>query len=488
MGSSASLKTVSGVSRLSKLSVEDEVMYNSTKSAYRAVSKGKKSPNGLPVEQFFDDYKLLPDTLGRGQYGEVRLSQRKEDLELFAVKIVLKKNLEAEKDLDDHRRECEILGSLDHDNIVKLQGFYEDQTFFYMVMEYCPEGELCERLTDLVDFSERESRDIILTLVYTLLYCQKKGIAHRDIKPSNILLRKKLNHLPSTRNRITRFREATRTFDIVLADWGFAAKSSENGYETTCGSPLFVAPEIINEVPYNYKCDIWSLGVLCFLMVSGGVRPFLGKSTDEYIANVLKGDYKFRPKSVWAESPECMEFIKRCLVLDPSKRATYEELLNMRWFKQEGQSSKSIINMSEMKLYNSTRQIMKDKKFHESLDAFKSMMTDLNEEVKLPETKNKKTLSMYLDATVLTQFYTHPELITKKEQDFQMKVEKAKRKVNKVRKKKHGRRRHKNLEELPIKLTIPDADKILMAPTSMDQIRARAALNTVYFKNIDDNL
>lgn len=385
---------------------------------------------GLSLDKFFEDYELLPDVLGRGSYAEVRLAHLKgEDYEneadrkKVAVKIMRKSELD-ERDLEDVRREVEILKSLDHENIVKVFDYYEDHRFVYVVMEYLSGGELYRNIDQLEDFTEKDTRDIMLTLIHALLYCKDRGIAHRDIKPENILLRKRIfnkskrqkgKHKKET-HQLTSFKEAKRKYEIALADFGFAIQvgkkeGTANAMETQCGTPLFIAPEIIDKKKYNYKCDVWSLGVVCYMLLSGGNLPFPARSIDELYKNVLKGDWGFFPPQCWDKvSKYGKDFMKRLLVLNPSKRANYEELLHHPWFKDHS-GKKEVrtdnIDFSALKRFNMRRKMLKALKAKQAADAFKDLMEDYE---KLQETD--MNLKKYLEVTSLNVFYKSPDLET----------------------------------------------------------------------------
>lgn len=377
---------------------------------------------GQSIERFFELYDLLPDVLGRGSYAEVRLARYKEGEkagELAAVKIMRKDEMD-DRDLQDVRREVEILKSLNHENIVKVFEYFENSRFVYVVMEYLSGGELYRNIDQLADFTESDTRDIMLTLIHALLYCKEKGIAHRDIKPENILLRQKLFKSKRKKNKPARpvsFKEAKRKYEIALADFGFAIQVGPNkkqdghAIETQCGTPLFIAPEIIRQDKYNYKCDVWSLGIVCYMLLSGGNLPFPAQNVDQLYEKVLACEWGFYPPNCWDKvSKFGKDFMRRLLVLDPAKRASYEELLKHPWFKDhtgKNQVRAENIDFSPMKRFNMRRKMLKALKAKQAADAFKDLMEDYER-----SRATDPVMEKYMAVTSLNEFYQNPNIET----------------------------------------------------------------------------
>jgi serine/threonine protein kinase len=175
----------------------------------------------------------LGEELGRGGYSVVKLATNKISAEQVAVKIVSRIGLpdEDEKSL---RQEACILKSLQHPNIIKIIEFIEEPNNFYLVLEYIEGGELFDRIVDKVVYSEREARDVVNTLLSAIKYCHNKNVVHRDLKPENLLLKSRNND-----------------WDLRVADFGFAVIANGNSITDSCGTPSYIAPEIISNIPYG---------------------------------------------------------------------------------------------------------------------------------------------------------------------------------------------------------------------------------------------
>jgi len=144
-----------------------------------------------------------------------------------------------------------IISKLQHPHVVKYFDFTQDRSHYYIVLEVVAGGELFDRIVQRVYYSEKEARDLVWVLLDVLHHIHGKRIAHRDLKPENLLLK-------STHN----------DHDIKLADFGFATEAKKPMREL-CGTPAYVAPEIINEKPYGLEVDMWSCGVIVFILLGG---------------------------------------------------------------------------------------------------------------------------------------------------------------------------------------------------------------------------
>ena len=146
--------------------------------------------------------------------------------------------------------------SVDHPNIVKLYDFFDEKRYYYMAIELMEGGELFERIVKKTFYNEKEARDLIRILLDALAYLHHRHIVHRDLKPENLLLKSPYND-----------------FDIKLADFGFAKKVNGKSLDTQCGTPGYVAPEILKGAKYGTEVDMWSCGVIVYILL-GGYPPF----------------------------------------------------------------------------------------------------------------------------------------------------------------------------------------------------------------------
>ena len=241
---------------------------------------------------------LLGETLGQGAFGTVRKAIHKLTNQERAIKI-LKKRQQDERKLF---LEVNILSKLAHPNIMEIYEFYEDKANFYIVSELCKGGELFDAMTEKGAFKEAEACPIMLQLVSAICYSHSNNIVHRDLKPENIMI-DNVGNTPM----------------IKLIDWGGARYFSKNKKMSTIkGTPYYIAPEVIKEV-YDEKCDIWSLGVIFYVLLCG-YPPFNGDTDIEIIQNVQKGKFIF-PEEEWGIiSKEAKDLIKKMLTYEPSKR------------------------------------------------------------------------------------------------------------------------------------------------------------------------
>ena len=214
-------------------------------------------------------------------------------------------------------RELDILRKLDHPNIIKLYEIYADEDYFYFVLEYCSGGELLQYLISKnAHLGEFETIKIMSEIFKAIGYLHENKICHRDLKLENFL-----------------FDHAGVDAHIKLIDFGLAKQNFDlkAGLKSIVGSPNFIAPEILNKQEYDYKCDIWSLGVIIFILLSGD-PPFQGENNFETFNRIKKGHFSFDGKEWKKITNEGKDLIKKLLVLEPNKRITITEALKHAWF------------------------------------------------------------------------------------------------------------------------------------------------------------
>jgi calcium-dependent protein kinase len=262
--------------------------------------------------------------LGTGYYGTVKLAIPKNDLQRkYAVKSIDKTKLSQEK-LEKISREIEILSSVDHPNIVKYYETYNDEQFFHIVMEYCTGGELFERIINKKYFTETEASAVIYKIASAIAHCHACGIVHRDLKPENIL-----------------YESMAEYSDIKIIDFGLSRKFTPEHSElhSIVGSPYYVAPEVL-EGKYEMQCDIWSLGVLMYVLLSGS-PPFYSDNKIELYYKIRNEQPSFASKIWQSVSQEAIDLIKDMLNKYPKKRPKANKILEYSWFKltMDGQYS-----------------------------------------------------------------------------------------------------------------------------------------------------
>jgi serine/threonine protein kinase len=213
--------------------------------------------------------------------------------------------------------EIELLKSLSHANIVQLYETLEDSNTIYLIMELINGSDLFDISDILGTLRPASVASMLSSLLNALNYLHSRGIIHHDIKPENIII----DYAHNT---------------LKLTDFGSAKHISKSSEGAVGGTLNYMAPEVLmNMRGAKHVCDkavdIWSIGVLAYLLISG-VHPFESKKSHENILNrIIAGKYKFEGH-VWDKVPkECKNFIKRCLIVDPKKRATIVDLLKHPW-------------------------------------------------------------------------------------------------------------------------------------------------------------
>jgi calcium/calmodulin-dependent protein kinase I len=257
----------------------------------------------------------------------------------YACKIVTKTGLMAE-DEDALRSEVAILKSITSPYIVECIDFLEDDKKIYLALELCVGGELLDRIVKKTSYTEAEARLAAHTLLLAVKACHDVMVCHRDLKPENLLL---VNSVDDA--------------DMKLADFGFAAVCIDDKCLTEqCGTPTYVAPEILRGTPYGVPSDMWSVGVICFVLLSG-CPPFYAESEKALFRKIKNGHYDFDPS--WdSVSPEAKDLIERLLVVNPDNRMSCDEALNHPWLKKSDKelASHSLASqLVQLRSYNAHR-------------------------------------------------------------------------------------------------------------------------------------
>ena len=256
--------------------------------------------------------------LGEGGYGQVYLVRHKKMGLLRAMKVIPVNSQNEEEKTDE---EIELLKQLDHPNIVKLFEYFSDKEKYYLITEYCKGGDLFELIKKKKKFSELSAACIMYQIFRVLIYCHNTHhLIHRDIKPENIVVFRQNN-------------ADDDLYDVKLIDFGIS--KIFNKLETTNdnkvkGSLNYIAPEVLKH-KYDEKCDIWSCGVILYILVIGKY-PFIGKDKNEILNNIEHGNYSFPDGFVEKSSPEIRDLIQQCLQVNPSVRISAKKALNHPFF------------------------------------------------------------------------------------------------------------------------------------------------------------
>ncbi|XP_025864093.2 serine/threonine-protein kinase 33 isoform X1 [Vulpes vulpes] len=290
--------------------------------------------NGAAIQEFYTFGRIL----GQGSFGMVIEAIDKETETKWAIKKVNKDKAgsSAVKLLE---REVNILKSVKHKHIIHLEQVFETPKKMYLVMELCEDGELKEILDRKGHFSENETRWIIQSLASAIAYLHSKDIVHRDLKLENIMVKSSFTDDNNEMN-----------LNIKVTDFGLAVKKhgrSEAMLQTTCGTPIYMAPEVINAHDYSQQCDIWSIGVIMYTLLCGE-PPFLATSEEKLFELIRKGELHFEDP-LWDSISDCAKSVlKQLMKVDPAHRITAKELLDNQWITGNMLSSARPTNVLEM--------------------------------------------------------------------------------------------------------------------------------------------
>ncbi|GAB2295788.1 Calcium-dependent protein kinase 25, variant 2 [Dionaea muscipula] len=265
-----------------------------------------------------DDY-TLGKKLGHGQFGTTFLSVEKTTGKEYACKSIAKRKLVTKEDVEDVRREVEIMHHLaGHPNVISIKAAYEDAVAVHFVMELCAGGELFDRIVKRGHYTERKAADLARTIVSVVEACHSLGVMHRDLKPENFLFVNEKEDSP------------LKTIDFGLSIFF----KPGDIFNDVVGSPYYVAPEVLRK-RYGPEADVWSAGVIIYILLSG-VPPFWAETEEAIFEEVLHGDLDFSSDPWPNISDGAKDLVRRMLVRDPKKRLTAHEVLCHPWIMTDG--------------------------------------------------------------------------------------------------------------------------------------------------------
>ncbi|XP_010251583.1 PREDICTED: calcium-dependent protein kinase 1-like [Nelumbo nucifera] len=299
---------------------------------------------GRPMEDVRATY-VFGREIGRGQFGVTCLATHKETKEQFACKSIATRKLVNRDDIDDVRREVQIMHHLTgHRNIVELKGAYEDHHSVNLVMELCEGGELFDRIILKGHYSERAAAALCRQIVTVVHYCHSMGVIHRDLKPENFLFLGKDENSP-----------------LKAIDFGLSAffKPGEV-FRDLVGSAYYVAPEVLQR-NYGTEADIWSAGVILYILLSG-VPPFWGENEQGIFDAVLRGNIDFSSDPWPSISSSAKDLVKKMLRADPNERISAVEVLSHPWIREDGDASDEPIDIAVLTRMKQFRAMNKLKK------------------------------------------------------------------------------------------------------------------------------
>ncbi|PSR90130.1 Calcium-dependent protein kinase [Actinidia chinensis var. chinensis] len=275
---------------------------------------------GHPMEDIRSSYTIGKE-LGRGQFGVTHLCTHKATGEQFACKTIAKRKLVNKEDIEDVRREVQIMHHLTgQPNIVELKGTYEDKHSVHLVMELCAGGELFDRILAKGHYTERGAASLLRTIVQIVHTCHSMGVIHRDLKPENFLLLNKDENSP-----------------LKATDFGLSVfyKQGEQ-FKDIVGSAYYIAPEVLKR-RYGPEVDIWSIGVMLYILLCG-VPPFWAESEHGIFNAILCGHVEFTSDPWPSLSTGAKDLVRKMLNSDPKQRLTAVQVLSHPWIREDGEA------------------------------------------------------------------------------------------------------------------------------------------------------
>ncbi|KAM6434456.1 death-associated protein kinase 2-like isoform 3-T3 [Liasis olivaceus] len=326
-------------------SLEDDEVFLSTEAP------APPRPSAAPADPFrhcsVDELYDLLETLGSGHFGVVRRCRERSTGVSYAAKSIKMRKRKGSRlglDRDQVEREVCILQQLQHPNIMRLHDVFANKAEMVLILELIQGGELFDFIAEKELLSEDEAIEFLQQILHGLAYMHSRRIAHFDLKPENVMLLQK--DVPNPR--------------IKIIDFGLAQKLEEGvAYKSLCGTPQYIAPEVINYEALSTATDMWSIGVITYILLSG-MSPFQGETDEETLSNVVSGNYEFEEKYFSQTSEMAKDFIQKLLMKEPRDRMTAAQCLLHPWIKpltrkQAVNRSRSSINMKNFRKFNARR-------------------------------------------------------------------------------------------------------------------------------------
>ena len=262
-----------------------------------------------------DDFNIIK-TIGKGAYGKVTLAQNKFDGKFYALKSLCKQNLQENDLIDKTIRERDTLMKVHHPFLVRAHYAFQSDTHIFLAQEFLPGGDLFSRLEQVKTVSENQTKNYIAMLILAVGELHSNGIIHRDLKPDNILFDEKGY--------------------LKITDFGLVQFEIKKGKttDTFCGTPEYIAPEILEDKPYGRSVDWWALGIITYKMLYYAF-PFYNANTSEMYLSIINDPFQFPENSEISENAK--DFITKLLIKSPEQRLgssddDYKELQRHPWF------------------------------------------------------------------------------------------------------------------------------------------------------------
>lgn len=257
------------------------------------------------IQEIFD----FIEELGSGAFSEVYMVRERKTGKTFAMKCVKKKK---KRDIN-LENEIAVLRKIKHENVIGMEDFYESRTHYYLIMQLVSGGELFDRILDRGVYSEKDASRVIKQVLEAVSYLHENGIVHRDLKPENIL-----------------YYSQDEDSKIMISDFGLSKMADNGVMSTACGTPGYVAPEVLAQKPYSKAVDCWSIGVITYILLCG-YPPFYEESETRLFSKIMKAQYEF-DSPFWDDiSESAKDFIRNMMQKNPNMRYSTEQALRHPW-------------------------------------------------------------------------------------------------------------------------------------------------------------
>jgi len=263
-------------------------------------------------------------TLGTGNFSVVKRCTNRETGVDYALKVIDKKMVEGKEEMIE--TEVNILRRVHHKNVVALVEAFDTPDKLYLVMDLCTGGELFERIVAKGSYTEADASQLVKSILEAIQYLHEQDIVHRDLKPENLL-----------------FSDPSEEATIMITDFGLSKLVNDaTNLTTACGTPGYVAPEVLRQKGYGKAVDLWSVGVITYILLCG-YPPFYDEDQASLFESIIRGKYEFHD-DYWKDiSESAKDLIRKLLTVDPNKRLTAIQALQHPWVSGKEASKNDIL-------------------------------------------------------------------------------------------------------------------------------------------------
>ncbi|KAF9217994.1 hypothetical protein CPC16_001356 [Podila verticillata] len=288
---------------------------NASEAAAAAEKKRVKEQGPRMHPELLELYTVTDHVLGVGTFATVKEIVLKETGKSYALKIILKKTLQGKGAMID--TEISVLSKVRHPNCVSLLELFETEDAVYLVTDLAAGGELFDQLLQKGSYTEGDAARLVYQILLGVAYLHDRDIVHRDLKPENLL-----------------FSDKTENARLMITDFGLSKvlTTQNDVLMTACGTPGYVAPEVLEQIGHGKPVDMWSVGVIAYTLLCG-YTPFWGEDQPALFESIISGEYEYE-EEYWSDiSQLAKSFIDSLLVRSAEKRPTATQALNHPWFR-----------------------------------------------------------------------------------------------------------------------------------------------------------